>query len=49
MYVTDSEAKKPEPPADPQPKPVERPEVNYEHPAPGEPIRPSPMFKRAVY
>lgn len=49
MYVTDAEAKKPEPPADTEPKPAERPEVNYKNPAPGEPIRPSPMFKRAIY
>jgi hypothetical protein len=49
MYVTESEAKKPEPVADPALKPAERPEVNYKNPAPGEPIRPSPMMKRAIY
>jgi hypothetical protein len=53
MYVTESEAKKPEsepePEAGPDPQSTERPKVNYENPAPGEPIRPSPMMKRAVY
>jgi hypothetical protein len=49
MYVTDPEAKQPGLPADPEPKPEKRPEVNYENPKPCEPIRPSPMFKRLAY
>ena len=48
MYVTDYEAKKPEAAAEPAPKPAERPKVNYENPLPGQPIRPSPMMKRAI-
>jgi hypothetical protein len=42
--MTEPESKKTAPA--PEPAPVERPKVNYENPAPLQPIRPSPMWPR---
>jgi hypothetical protein len=49
MTDTEPEKPEPEPEAEPDPKPVEPRKVNYENPEPGQPIRPSPMRRRATW
>jgi hypothetical protein len=53
IAMTETDAKTPERDPDREresdPKPTEQPKVNYENPAPGQPIRPSPMMSRRAY